>query len=218
MQDKGVSCIRKTSKKYCADETKSFTFLRLSVHRALPAVWRLCVLCVWAHGCVSPRVPSGSLPIHSCLSSSCDWPCLPPSFKTFQWLKKKKKTRMVYSYTKDQKLSSDCETSHEKPLLGPQPHLQPQPRWVAGVQPHWPLTMSLSTLCSSLPWGLCTRYSLCLSRSSHLLLPLQYLVQAVISFFFLNYFFFLFDICHDPFFLFVKTDCSSALIILPQLV
>ena len=51
-----------------------------------------CACCVCEHiECVSPRVPSGSLPIHSCLSSSCDWPCLPPSFKTFQWLKKKKK-------------------------------------------------------------------------------------------------------------------------------
>lgn len=46
MQDKRVGCIRKTSEKYCGDETRRFMFLWLSVYRALPAVWRLCVLWV----------------------------------------------------------------------------------------------------------------------------------------------------------------------------
>ena len=84
-------------------------------------------------------------------------------------------------------------------------HLRPPSQLIPGVQPHWPSVMSLNTLCSFLSWGLCTCYSLCLRHSSHLLLPLQNLVQAAISFF-LNYFLFLFDICHEFFFLFVKIE------------
>lgn len=56
MQDKRVGCIRKTSEKYCGDETRRFMFLWLSVYRALPAVWRLfggCVCCMCEHVSVS---------------------------------------------------------------------------------------------------------------------------------------------------------------------
>ena len=142
-----------------------------------------CVCCGCEH--VSLCLPVSLLaPFQSILSSPCDWSCLPLVLKPFNGKKKKKKSTMVYSYTKDQNLSSDCETSREKPLLVPQPHLRPQSQWTAGVQSHWPFVTSLSTLCSSLPWGLRTCYSLCLSHSSHLLSSLQYLVQAVISFFF----------------------------------
>ena len=121
MQDKGVSCIRKISKKYCGDETRSFMFLWLSVYKALPAVWRLCVLCVWAHECVSPRVPSGSLPIHSCLSSSCDWPCLPPSFKTFQWLIKKNRLQWCTLIPKTKIFQVTVRLHVRSPCLGPSP-------------------------------------------------------------------------------------------------
>lgn len=62
-----------------------------------------------------------------------------------------------------------------------QPHLQQLSQLIPRVQPHWTSVVCLNILCSSLSWGLCICYSLWPRHSSCLLLPLQNLVQTVIS-------------------------------------
>lgn len=145
MQDKRVGCIRKTSEKYCGDETRSFMFLWLSVYRALPAVWRLCVLCVWARECVSPSVPSGSLPVHSCLSSPCDWSCLPLVLKPLNGLKKKKKRVQWCTVTRKTKILQVTVRLHVRsPCLFPSPTFNHNPGKLRGAS-HTGLPFS--------PWG-----------------------------------------------------------------